>query len=136
MYWELIYLILGDSTSSFHLRTFSSLRQHGTRQKGDERILGSSEFVMTVLWEAEEKQRRQVKIGSAGASMLHLIDEECRRRRINPQEVRSGGRRTNASEARTAIAYRATTEFGLPAAEIARHLGDHRFDHQGGSKGR
>ena len=101
----------------------ASLRQHGATEKGDERILGSSEFVMTILREAEEKQRRQVKVGSAGDTMLHLIDEECRRRRINPREVRSGGRRTKASEARSAIAYRATTEFGLPAAEIARHLG-------------
>lgn len=101
----------------------ASLKQHGAPEKGDERILGSSQFVMTVLREAEEKCRRQVKVGSAGDTMLHLIDEECRKRQINPQEVRSGGRRTKASEARAAIAYRATTEFGLPAAEIARHLG-------------
>ena len=78
---------------------------------------------MTVLREAEEKQRRQVKVGSVVDSMRHLIDEECGRKRLNPHEVRSGGRRTKASEARAAIAYRATTEFGLPAAEIARHLG-------------
>ena len=63
-----------------------------------------------------------MKVGSAD-TMLHLIDEECRKRRINAREVRSGGRRAKASEARAAIAYRATTEFGLPAAEIARHLG-------------
>jgi hypothetical protein len=100
----------------------ASLRQYGTSEKGDERILGSSQFVMTVLRETEERQRRQVKVGSAD-TMLHLIDEECRKRRINAREVRSGGRRAKASEARAAIAYRATTEFGLPAAEIARHLG-------------
>jgi putative transposase len=101
----------------------ASLRQHGAPEKGDGRILGSSAFVMTVLGETEEKQRRQVKVGSAGDTMFQLIDEECRRSRIDPREVRKGGRRTKASEARTAIAYRATTEFGLPAAEIARHLG-------------
>ena len=101
----------------------ASLRQHGATEQGDERILGSSAFVMTVLREAEEKLRRQVKAGSAGDTMPHLINEECRRRGINPREVQRGGRRTKASEARTAIAYRAATEFGLPAAEIARHLG-------------
>jgi REP element-mobilizing transposase RayT len=100
----------------------ASLRQHGAPEKGDERILGSSEFVMTVLQEAEERQRRQVKVGSAD-TMLHLIDEECRTRQISSREVQSGGRRTKATEARAAIAYRAATEFGLPAAEIARHLG-------------
>jgi hypothetical protein len=77
---------------------------------------------MTVLKETEDTQRRQVMVGSAN-DMLHLIDEECRKRQINIREVQSGGRRTRASEARAAIAYRATTEFGISAAEIARHLG-------------
>ena len=100
----------------------ASLRQHGAPGKGDEKILGSSEFVMTVLRETEETQRRRVLAGSA-ATMRHLIDEEYRKRQIDTREVQSGGRRTKASEARAAIAYRATTECGLPAAEIARHLG-------------
>ena len=68
-----------------------------------------------------ERQRWQVKVVPA-KTMLHLIDEECRARRINAREVRNGGRRAKVSEARAAIAYRATTEFGLPAAEITRHL--------------
>ncbi len=100
----------------------ASLRRHGAPEKGDERILGSSEFVMTVLRETEERQRRQVNVASADDVLL-LIDEECRKRQIDAREVQSGGRRTKASEARAAIAYRATTEFGLSAAEIARHLG-------------
>jgi hypothetical protein len=49
----------------------ASLRQHGAPEKGDESILGSSEFVMTALRKTEEKQRRQVKAASADA-MLHL----------------------------------------------------------------
>jgi hypothetical protein len=55
--------------------------------------------------------------------LLDLIHEECIKRQINPGEVQKGGRRTRATETRAAIAYRAATEFGLPAAEIARHLG-------------
>ncbi len=101
----------------------ASLRQHGASEKGDERILGSSQFVIAVLRETEERQRRQVKTSNPADTMQHLIDEECQRRRINAREVQSGGRRARASEARAAIAFRATTEFGLPAAEIARHLG-------------
>ena len=100
----------------------ASLKQHGSLEKGDERILGSSQFVIKVLQEAEEKQRRQMKVGSPDI-MPRLINEECFRRQINPVELKSGGRRRKVSEARTAIAYRAVTEFGLPAAEIARHLG-------------
>jgi hypothetical protein len=51
------------------------------------------------------------------------LKEECRKGQINAMEAPSGGRRTKASEARAAIVCRVTTEFGLPAAEIARHLG-------------
>jgi putative transposase len=101
----------------------ASLRQRGATEKGDERILGSTDFVTAVLKEADERQRRQVKVPSTAHAILRLIDEECRRRQIHPQEVQNGGRRSKATDARAAIAYRATTEFGLPAAEIARHLG-------------
>lgn len=101
----------------------ASLRKRGTTEKGDERILGSTDFARTVLNEAEERYQRQVKVRSKPEAILQLIDEECGKRQINPGEVQSGGRRMKASEARAAIAYRATTEFGLSAAEIARHLG-------------
>ena len=56
-------------------------------------------------------------------AILILISEECTRRQVTPDEVQNGGRRTITNEARAAIAYRAVTELGLPAAEIARHLG-------------
>jgi hypothetical protein len=42
----------------------ASLKQHGSLERGDERILGSSQFATKVLHEAEEKQRRQMKVGS------------------------------------------------------------------------
>jgi putative transposase len=121
---QLPYLVGGGLVRSLGgWSNVASLRQHGARENGDERILGSTEFVMTVVREAEKKQRHQMKVRSVGDPIPHLIEQECRKRKINPQEVRAGGRRTKASEARAAIAYRATTEFGLPAAEIARHLG-------------
>jgi putative transposase len=101
----------------------ASLRKRGATEKGDERILGSTSFSMTVLNEAEERFQRQMKVRSNQDSILHLIDDECLKREINPSEVCNGGRRMKVSEARVAIAYRATTEFGLSAAEIARHLG-------------
>ena len=100
----------------------ASLRGHTSPEKGDERILGSSEFVLTVLKDTTERQRRQVKADPV-ETMSRLIDEECRARGIDPREVQNGGRRAKASEARAVIAYRATAEFGLPAAEIARRLG-------------
>ena len=97
------------------------LKRRGSTEKSDERILGSTDFVMKVFREAERNHQRQMKMGSKDID--YLMNEECSKRGINPLEVKNGGRRWKASEARAAIAYRATTELGLPAAEIARLLG-------------
>jgi REP element-mobilizing transposase RayT len=106
-----------------HLVGGSHDGHHAPPENGDERILGSSDFVMTVLTETEENQRRRVKTARPAETMIQLIDAECGKRGINPGEVQGGGRRRKVSEARAAIAYRAVTEFGITAAEIARHLG-------------
>jgi hypothetical protein len=97
------------------------LTAHGV-EKGDERIPGNTDFVMKVLRDAAAIQQRQVNVRSE-SSLLDLIQEEYLARQINPGEVQNGGRLTGASEARAAIAHWAATEFGLPAAEIARRLG-------------
>lgn len=100
----------------------ASLRHKGIPGKGDERILGSNDFVLSVLKDAEARLSRQVKVPSSDA-ILSIIEEECRKRDVGSREVKQGGRRARASEARAAIAYRATTELGLSRAEIARCLG-------------
>jgi REP element-mobilizing transposase RayT len=92
-------------------------------QKGDERVLGSSEFVLAVLTEAEDRQRRQLKVRTPTKSINQIIEEECAERRVPQEELKNGGRRAKVSAARGSIAYRAVTEIGLSAAEAARHLG-------------
>jgi hypothetical protein len=43
-----------------------SLRQKAQKEENDERILGSGDFVQAILKEAEEKERRQMKIRRVG----------------------------------------------------------------------
>jgi hypothetical protein len=43
-----------------------SLRQKAQKEEYDERILGSGDFVHAILKEAEEKERRQMKIRRVG----------------------------------------------------------------------
>jgi transposase-like protein len=52
-----------------------------------------------------------------------LIKDICHEEGINEQELRMGGRRRKVSTARARIAYRVSSELGIPMAEIARHLG-------------
>jgi hypothetical protein len=62
-------------------------------------------------------QRRRVTITK------QLVEEICKRSGINEKELRMGGRRRKVSETRAEISYRLNCELGIPAAEIARHLG-------------
>lgn len=93
------------------------------QHKADERILGSSQFVEQILRETEERQHRQLKIRTSGITIVEIIDEECAKGQIQPGELQNGGRRAKASRTRALVAYRAVTELGLSAAEIARRLG-------------
>jgi hypothetical protein len=62
-------------------------------------------------------QRRRVTITK------QLVEEICKRSGINEKELRMGGRRRKVSKTRAEISYRLNCELGIPAAEIARHLG-------------
>ena len=93
------------------------------REETDERILGSGEFVNEILKEADERQRRQLKLQRDGRTIQKLIEEECERNQISIAELRNGSRRRKVSETRMIIAYRCREELGLSAAETARHLG-------------
>lgn len=97
--------------------------RRGEKLDHDHRILGSGPFVSQVLREAEERQRRQLKVKASGRTMELIIAQECERARISCNELTQGGRRKIVSSVRARVAWRAIHELGLPSAEIARHLG-------------
>jgi hypothetical protein len=100
-----------------------SARRSGDKEESDERILGSGDFVAAVLKETEEKSRSQLKLRRTGHSIRKIIEEECKKGRISPAEVKGGSRRGKVSEVRAVIAIRTVKELGLSMAEIARHVG-------------
>lgn len=93
------------------------------RYKSDERILGNSHFVQEVLKEADERLRRQLKTIASGKTIDNIIDEECSKGNINPNELRNRAVRKHITLCRAKVALRAIAELGLSAAEIARNLG-------------
>ena len=98
-------------------------RRSGNKEEGDERILGSGDFVHAILKETEERELRQLKLKRSGVTIQKIIDEECKKAGISPQEVMNGVRRRAVSRLRAVIASRGRAELGLSSAEIARHLG-------------
>ncbi len=98
-------------------------RRTGKDEEGDERILGSGDFVHAILKETEERGLRQLKLKRSGRTIQKIISEECKKAGVSPQEVINGVRRRAVSRLRAAIASRGRTELGLSSAEMARHLG-------------
>jgi REP element-mobilizing transposase RayT len=99
------------------------MRRRGEQENSDERILGSGEFVESLLREAEERELRQLRISRSGKTIDEIIKEECQARSVSARELQSGSRRRPVSEARAVIAFRSIEELGLATAEIARALG-------------
>ena len=100
-----------------------SLRQKAQKEEYDERILGSGNFVQAILKEAEEKERRQMKIRRVGLTLSRLIEEELEKSNVSLQELKKSSRRKVVSGTRAKIARRGIEELGLSCAELARHLG-------------
>jgi putative transposase len=100
-----------------------AMRGRSRKEEYDERILGSGDFVHAIVKEAEDHQLRQTKHKRSGKTIQKIIDEECKDRKINPLELKAGGKRSSVSDTRANIAYRCREELGASAAEIARQLG-------------
>ncbi|MFH1288144.1 MAG: transposase [bacterium] len=100
-----------------------SMRGRKGDEEFDERILGDSAFVHNMLKEAEEKEMRRLRLHKSGKNIANIIDEECKKSKINPGELKAGSRRRKVSEIRAIIAQRSIVELKLSFAEIALHLG-------------
>jgi putative transposase len=100
-----------------------AMRRRGQQEDFDQRILGGGEFVNQILKETEDRQVRQLKHKRAGKTIQKIIEEECRKSRINTLELQGGGKRRQVSDTRALIAVRGREELGLSAAAIARHVG-------------
>lgn len=100
-----------------------ALRRKGEGEESDERILGDGDFVEAVLQEVGERLLRQLKVRKKGVAVGDIIKEECARAGVNVAGLIQGSRRSSVSGVRARIAHRCIEEMGLPAAEIARHLG-------------
>ncbi len=100
-----------------------TLRRSGEKILADERILGGDDFVRSVLHEADTKTRHFLTASERLARMETLIEETCRKERINSHELKMGSRRGRIATVRSDLACQLVTELGIPLAEIARHLG-------------
>ena len=102
---------------------WSVVRGRSRQKAGDGRILGGEAFVDTVLQEAEERIRQQLALRRNQSGIPEAIEQVCRQAGVSSGELRAGSRRRAVSKIRALLAQRLVSKFGMPLAEVARHLG-------------
>jgi putative transposase len=93
------------------------------RFKGDERILGESEFVEEVLKASEEKMQRRYELRADGMNLDKILKRVAELLEVSLGEIEGGGRYRKIVEARSLVSYWAVRELGMEGTEVARRLG-------------
>ena len=93
------------------------------RIKGDERILGGSDFVMEVLAEADERYDRRYRLKSLGYDISRVERKVIELCNIEKEDLYSGSRKRPISEARSLFCYWCVRELGESTTSIAKLLG-------------
>ena len=100
-----------------------SLTKGHQRVKGDERILGDSEFVLGVLAKGEELLERSYRLAAKGVDLNTLARHVSGMFNLMPKELLSPGRYPDRVKARSLLFYWAVRELGMTATELARTAG-------------
>ena len=100
-----------------------SLRKSLKRMRGDQRILGTGDFIERVLRESEEPLRHRFSPVGRSKRIEAILKGECERGEIGLEELRMGSRRGEIPRVRTEIAQQLVRELGMSLAEAARLLG-------------
>ena len=98
------------------------LRQ-GVREKSDERILGSGEFVQQLIRESDIERKRQFSRKENLELAIRHIKRECKDEGIGIKVLKAGSRRRIVSRLRNRLIWSLVEDFGLSLAETGRQLG-------------
>ncbi len=97
-------------------------RDSGIRIKGDERILGSSDFVEAVLKQANEHLQQKYQMAAAGLNLEMLLGKVAEYYRIDPDDLKTAGKESTLTKARTVLCYLAVRKLMISCADVAREL--------------
>ena len=98
------------------------IRGKGQRIKGDERILGDSDFVDAVLKASQDQLDRQAELHRKGYDFNWLVGRVANLLDMKPDEVLKPGRYPRTVKARSILLYWAHRELGLSTVDLAKRL--------------
>ena len=99
-----------------------ALRTRRERVKGDERILGSSEFVERVLEMAEEEMEKKTAYRARGLDMKSLLQRIAEYYGIDLKEVKGKSKAAGVARARAVFCYLAVEKLDERWASVAKAL--------------
>lgn len=100
-----------------------SLRQRKVHLKSDERILGESDFVETVLQQQGEALDRQYRLKASGCDLEKIIQRVGELFELPPEEIVQPGKQPKRVQARSLVCFWAVRELGLNGTAVGRRLG-------------
>lgn len=96
-----------------------ALRRSGEYQKGDERILGDGDFVISVLSQANESMARKYRLKTEGYELNDLIERVSVITGIESDEIIKSVKKRKISGARDLLCYWATEYLAVKQRELA-----------------
>ncbi len=101
------------------LESFRKLKIH---IKGDERILGDSDFVAAVLEEQNERLERYYRLRAKGLDFDKVVKRVAAIFELKPEEILSTGKQRLRVRARSVLCYWAVKELGMSGSSVAKLL--------------
>jgi REP element-mobilizing transposase RayT len=97
-------------------------RDSAIRIKGDERILGSSDFVEAVLKKANEDLQQKYRLAVSGPNLDTLLKKIAVYYCIDPDDLKTASKERRLTKARTVLCYLAVRRLKISCADVARKL--------------
>ncbi len=88
----------------------------------DERILGDSDFVDSVISQSEEQYERRHKLKLQGFDLHRIAKRVAEVLEMEPDEVFSTGRQNRKVRARSLLCFWAARELGMSHTDLAKKL--------------
>lgn len=99
-----------------------AMRKDGVALKSDERILGDSEFVGTVLADAREAMQGKYALAAAGVGFEQVVQAVAGLLSVKPRDMVGPGKQRAIVRARMLVCCWAVRELGLSMTEVAERL--------------
>ncbi|MCB2149687.1 MAG: transposase [Deltaproteobacteria bacterium] len=100
-----------------------SMRRMKEHLKGDERILGDSEFVMQVIESAQERMEERYRLAAQGHTFNRMIEQVSEYFGLSVEDILSPGKHPYRVKARSVAACLAVRKLGMDGTAVGKRLG-------------